>query len=410
MYDEADLGLEQTDDAVLEKLFVDDDEDGDGDGDRAYNRLTFLVGASVTESLGNLAVRSEVLPDGNSYIVTATKHAPLVSSSSSSPLSSKFKTDKSKLSVSTMNKQSGAASLQDLNLCMDPGLRHEYAIATGKDGLLSLTRMLRQELEEFEQSGANGQSKASKPRVVIFFPSEKDAADAIAPLRDALWGDHLVSVLLPETGYDPLRIMSDFKEGKTSVLMATPNSVRGLDFPALSSVYTLYLPVDDPREYIHLAGRVGRVGQDGSVKGNGGRVVSIVREEDSSELDRLATSLGVSFDKVDVPTDEKYKRVQDTEERPDVQTTDYYDNEDEDDDEDDEDDDEDFADDLGEFDLEAARRLLEDTMALVELVDDLDVDMDEVIKRESLMEDAIDADIEEDEGDGNEGDADKNNE
>ena len=43
-------------------------------------------------------------------------------------------------------------------------------------------------------------------------------------------------------------------------------------------------------------------------------------------------------------------------------------------------------------------------------MDDLDVDMDEVIKRESLMEDAIDADIEEDEGDGNEGDADKNNE
>jgi superfamily II DNA/RNA helicase len=53
-------------------------------------------------------------------------------------------------------------------------------------------------------------------------------------------------------------MMQDFKDEKTSAMIATPNSVWGLDFPDSSHhVYTLYLPLDDPREYVHLAGRVG---------------------------------------------------------------------------------------------------------------------------------------------------------
>merc|ERR1712232_1008093 len=73
-YDEADLALEQTNPDDLEILFNDDPKE------RLYTRLTFLVGASVTESLGNLAIRSRVLPEGKSYIATANTFAPLSSS------------------------------------------------------------------------------------------------------------------------------------------------------------------------------------------------------------------------------------------------------------------------------------------------------------------------------------------
>ena len=61
-------------------------------------------------------------------------------------------------------------------------------------------------------------------------------------------------------------------------MLATSNSVRGLDFPDVTHVYTLYLHVNDPREYVHLAGRVGRIGQIGSATGTGGRVTCILEQ------------------------------------------------------------------------------------------------------------------------------------
>ena len=92
--------------------------------------------------------------------------------------------------------------------------------------------------------------------------------------------------------------MESFKRGDISVLLATPNSIRGLDFPALTHVYTLFLPANDPREYLHLAGRVGRIGQQGSVRGQGGRVTTILSKEDSSQYDELANFLGFEFEDV----------------------------------------------------------------------------------------------------------------
>jgi superfamily II DNA/RNA helicase len=143
-------------------------------------------------------------------------------------------------------------------------------------------------------------SKAiQRPRVVVFFPDEVQAKAAIEPLRDALWGDHRLCVLLPKTGFSPMTIMEQFKRNDTTVMLATPNSVRGLDFPALSHVYTLYLPMDDPREYLHLAGRVGRVGHRAK-----GHVVSVLKQDEGSKMDELAKLLGFDIVDIEAPTAE----------------------------------------------------------------------------------------------------------
>jgi len=228
VYDEADLGLELTEARELAQLF-DDDVD-----ERQYTRLTFLVGASVTEALGSLAVTSRILPEGKSYIASATSFAPLQSEAVA---------DTKNLS----GKGSKTASLKDLRVCLYPGLKHERAIAKEDTGLLVLTRLLRRELKKYEEAIESGKD-VERPRVVVFFPDEVQARAAIEPLRDSLWGEHKLCVLLPKTGQRPLTIMDQFKRNETSVMLATPNSVRGLDFPALSHVYTLYLPMDDPRE------------------------------------------------------------------------------------------------------------------------------------------------------------------
>jgi len=326
IYDEADLALEQTSDEDLNALFR------DAESDRDFSRLTYLVGASVTESLGQLCVKDSVLPNGKSFIATATNFAPLTSDGENDE--------------NTIEGISKKSTLKDLGVCLDPGLRHERVIAPENSGLLCLARMLRKELRTYEEDLAAGKNETKKeiqrPRVVIFFPGEDEARSAIVQLRDAMWGDHKLCVLLPNTGVSPLTIMDEFKSGKTSVMLATPNSVRGLDFADLTHVYTLYLPIDDPREYVHLAGRVGRIGQMGSVSGKGGRVTSILLPKEAEDMAKLAKEL--KFDFVDIP----YAAAS---EETEIQS-----------------------------DVESMRRYLEDKITLLNLADDPEINLDEVEK------------------------------
>eukprot|EP00986_Skeletonema_menzelii_P014942 scaffold10633_cov130-Skeletonema_menzelii.AAC.2 len=354
VYDEADLGLEQTSTDNLKLLF-----DGGGAKKREFSRISYLVGATVTESLGNLAVRDEILPKGKSYIVTATRFAPLAADDvDAATIAGEDEEDVTGggeylNAVPTVGISSSAdaskATLKDLNLCLDPGLRHERVVAPDNTELLCLTRMLRKELKDFEianatltengsdsdgdeendllkqlaalreetkdleeefdfssvtsssssrRGTANKINSLMRPKVVVFFPDEDEARDAILSLRDAMWGEHKLGVLLPNTGTAPLSIMESFKKGDISVLLATPNSIRGLDFPELTHVYTLFLPDNDPREYLHLAGRVGRIGQQGSVRGQGGRVTTILDQDEAPKFDQMATFLGFDYEDV----------------------------------------------------------------------------------------------------------------
>ena len=386
IFDEADLSLEQTQPDDLKALF-------DNDDSREFSRITYLVGASVTESLGNLAVRDKIIPEGNSFIATATKFAPLTKESEALEAS----TDDDE---NNDDKSPFFASLKDLNLCLDPGLRHERVIAPNNTGLLCLTRLLRQEIREYEQTGKNALNgdmseerqrelellrketnefvdedlaystlfQSSKeetitanqrPRVVIFFPDEETARENTSLLRDALWGDHKLGVLLPNTGVGPLEIMERFKKNELSVLLATPTSIRGLDFPALTHVYTLFLPTEDPREYLHLAGRVGRIGQQGSVRGQGGRVTTILSEDMASEYDEMASFLGFEYEDIEPLQTQASK---------------------------------------DEKDVEDVRRNLEDLLTLVDLAPDLDASKEEPELISADLLDEKDGDDDDDEG------------
>ena len=334
IFDEADLGLEQTSEDNLQLLF------SNAERKREFSRLSFLVGATVTESLGSFAVKDDILPEGKSFIAAATRFAPLTRDDEAVPAEREGFAPTVGLSSAP---DASVATLKDLDLCLDPGLRHERVVAPDNAKLLCLARMLRQELRDFEVANATRAEESGKdteedsylaqlkvlredtkdfdadfdamtvfsdsspdsidelqrPRVVVFFPDEDEAREAIYSLRDAMWGEHKLGVMLPKTGENPLAVMESFKEGEISVLLATPNSIRGLDFPALTHVYTLFLPTEDPREYLHLAGRVGRIGQQGSVRGQGGRVTSVLEQERAPQFDQLANFLGFKFEDVE---------------------------------------------------------------------------------------------------------------
>jgi len=374
-FDEADLALEMIPPENLTTLFdtksraLSAKGDGKDDGDYVpyedrslQQRLTFMVGASVTESLGNLVVKSRILPEGKSYIATATRNHRIEGQSTDVERSGDVDAN---LAAGDQPKK---ASLKDLDLCLDPGLNHQRVLVGNETtGLLVLTRLLRKELEDYEKMNKN--NDGPPPRVVVFFPDEAVAKASIVPLRDALWGEHKLCVLLPKTGVMPLQMMEDFKNNETTVMLATPNSVRGLDFPQVTHVYTLYLPTEDPREYIHLAGRVGRVGQPGSVRGTGGQVLSILKSEDANKMEALASELGFEFTDV-APIDVEAPRFMTPPS---------------DDDDDEGDDNEEEL--LDPTDLDKMRRYLEDTVSLVSLDGDdespsspsiIDVDIEDV--------------------------------
>ena len=150
--------------------------------------------------------------------------------------------------------------------------------------------------EAAEEAGAAASAAAvrlARPRVLVFCEDETRAAAAAARLRTALWGDHAVGVLLPTRGQQPSLVADTFRRGdgasppaaappdagplgggaafaeaardaRASVLVAPVSAARGLDFANVSHVYALAdAATPAAADYVHLAGRTGRVGQRG---------------------------------------------------------------------------------------------------------------------------------------------------
>ena len=65
-----------------------------------------------------------------------------------------------------------------------------------------------------------------------------------------------------KTQANRLKTLSDFKEGKTRVLVATDIASRGLDIEELPFVINYELP-SIPEDYVHRVGRTGRAGREG---------------------------------------------------------------------------------------------------------------------------------------------------
>lgn len=58
------------------------------------------------------------------------------------------------------------------------------------------------------------------------------------------------------------RILKNFRDMKTQLLISTDLAARGLDINGLSHIYNYDFP-ENPEDYIHRIGRTGRIGKDG---------------------------------------------------------------------------------------------------------------------------------------------------
>jgi ATP-dependent RNA helicase DDX19/DBP5 len=105
-------------------------------------------------------------------------------------------------------------------------------------------------------------------QTVVFVQTRKDAQALTDQLRS---GGHTVSVLTggEMTAEERDRVIDEFRQGTTRVLVTTNVLSRGVDVPAVTAVINYDLPYDqhrhkvDPEVYLHRIGRTGRFGRKG---------------------------------------------------------------------------------------------------------------------------------------------------
>jgi ATP-dependent RNA helicase DeaD len=92
-------------------------------------------------------------------------------------------------------------------------------------------------------------------------------------------------------------VMGRFREGEVRHLVTTDVASRGIDIEDLSHVFIFSTP-DSPEQYIHRAGRTGRVGKSG-------RAISLVSAHDLVNFNRLVKRYHVEVRELSVPSDQE---------------------------------------------------------------------------------------------------------
>jgi ATP-dependent RNA helicase DeaD len=91
------------------------------------------------------------------------------------------------------------------------------------------------------------------------------------------------------------RVMAKFKAGEIRHMVTTDVASRGIDIEDLSHVFIFSTP-DSPEQYIHRAGRTGRVGKSG-------RAISLVSAHDLMNFNRQVKRYHIEVVELNLPSD-----------------------------------------------------------------------------------------------------------
>jgi superfamily II DNA/RNA helicase len=122
---------------------------------------------------------------------------------------------------------------------------------------------------------------------VIFCNRKRDISTLLSSLKRhefnaaALHGDMTQSARLAA--------LSDFKEGRVTLLIASDVAARGLDIPSVSHVFNFDVP-SNAEDYVHRIGRTGRAGRTGFA------FTLAASEDDKKYLHAIETLIGKSIE------------------------------------------------------------------------------------------------------------------
>jgi ATP-dependent RNA helicase RhlE len=101
---------------------------------------------------------------------------------------------------------------------------------------------------------------AGHESVLIFSRTKRDADRIVRDLETA--GVSATAMHADKSQAQRMRALADFKEGKTSVLVATDIAQRGLDISGITHVINYDVP-QQAEDYVHRIGRTGRAAREG---------------------------------------------------------------------------------------------------------------------------------------------------
>lgn len=133
-------------------------------------------------------------------------------------------------------------------LAIPEGIKHCYAVADEAGGGLNKMDLL---VKLFQESHENS--------ALVFIHSQARIDQFTYELRNR---GFTADPLYKHSAGDFSLFMEDFKQGKINFVIGTEETVRGLDFTWLQTVYALVVP-KSATEYLHMCGRVGRVRKEG---------------------------------------------------------------------------------------------------------------------------------------------------
>jgi len=122
-------------------------------------------------------------------------------------------------------------------------------------------------------------------RILIFVNRRTTAAELVRTLTANGYPARALAGNVPQDRR--LKILTDFKEGRLAVLVATDVASRGLHIDGVSHVVNYDLP-QDPEDYVHRIGRTGRAGAVGTA-------VSIACDDYVFSLDSIQKLIGRSI-------------------------------------------------------------------------------------------------------------------
>jgi len=144
------------------------------------------------------------------------------------------------------------------NHMVNENIRNMYFIAEQRDKIEMLRKLI----------------ASIKPKKAIIFINKTDEIQ-ITTAKLQYHHINAFSIYGNASKEERKNVMEGFRIGKFELLVASDLAARGLDIEGVSHIFNLDLP-EDHKEYLHRAGRTGRVG-------NSGNCISIVTEKRSTD-------------------------------------------------------------------------------------------------------------------------------
>jgi superfamily II DNA/RNA helicase len=153
-----------------------------------------------------------------------------------------------------------------------PNIKHIYLVAEQRDKIEVLRKL----------------AASIKPeRAIVFINKSDELQLAAAKLKY----HHLSACAISGSSSkeERKRALEDFRKGDIKLLVASDLAARGLDIKGVTHIFNLDLP-EDPKGYLHRAGRTGRMGEPGTT-------VSIVTEREVPFMRKCERDLNIKISK-----------------------------------------------------------------------------------------------------------------